>query len=94
MFFRKKNNDERSEKKKILDKVVMGAVIGGAIGSVIGASIAPKKGKETREELIDAAREVKKRSGKFFGKIRQLWSDRKKDTENDLKKIPHENENE
>lgn len=45
-------NNEEKGKKKIWDKVLMGAVIGGAIGSVVGGAVAPKKAgeKETEHE--------------------------------------------
>jgi len=36
------------DKKKLLDKILMGAVIGGAIGSVIGASIKHKNNSKKR----------------------------------------------
>lgn len=62
----------------------MGAVIGGAIGSVIGASIAPKKGKETREELKAVTRSAVSGTKTLFYKVKQLL---KKEKE---KKIPTE----
>lgn len=34
-----------------IDKLVMGVILGGAIGSVLGLTLAPRKGKETREIL-------------------------------------------
>ncbi|MBU0577309.1 YtxH domain-containing protein [Patescibacteria group bacterium] len=36
--------------KKVF-KVLTGVIIGGAIGSILGLTLAPKKGKETREYL-------------------------------------------
>ena len=66
-----KKDEDNKGKKKIWDKVLMGAVIGGAIGSVLGASIAPKKGKETRDEL--------KVGGKIlYKKIKNIFTSRKK----------------
>lgn len=76
----------------------MGAVIGGAIGSVIGASIAPKKGKETREDLVDVAKNAQKSSKIFFKRFRKMLKlgkdpvqpqDHKLDET--AQKIPHEN---
>lgn len=58
--------DKKKSKKHIWDKIIMGAVVGGAIGSVIGASIAPKKGKETRQEIIETAKESKSKIKKLF----------------------------
>lgn len=52
-------NNKKISKK--LDKFIMGAIIGGAIGSVLGLTLAPKKGKETREYL-------KKKSGELIEK--------------------------
>ena len=54
------------KKKKILDKVLMGAVIGGAIGSVVGATIAPKKEEKPKG---------------FFSKIKRLVTREKKEEE-------------
>ncbi|PIR55072.1 hypothetical protein COU74_02725 [Candidatus Peregrinibacteria bacterium CG10_big_fil_rev_8_21_14_0_10_36_19] len=74
----------KDKKKRILDKLVMGAVIGGAIGSVIGASIAPKEGKETREDLKEVAKTAKQSSLSLFHKIKGIMDRRK------MKKVPHE----
>lgn len=64
--------DEKKKKRKILDKVLMGAIIGGAIGSVMGASIAPKKGEETRKEIIQAAKKAKKEGSKIIKTIKKF----------------------
>lgn len=81
----------------------MGAVIGGAIGSVVGATIAPKKGKETRKEIIQAVKNTGKGSKRFFQKLKTLFSFWKKKPDSDqknssqpqhkhnqIKKIPNE----
>ncbi len=64
--FGKKKKQEK--KKSTIDKLIMGAIVGGAVGSVIGMTIAPQKGKETREmiaqkgkELIEKGQEIKKK---------------------------------
>lgn len=49
---------EQEKKKSTMDKLIMGAIVGGAIGSVIGMSIAPKKGKDTREFLAQKGKEA------------------------------------
>ena len=40
-----------SDKKKSVNKAILGLVIGAAVGSVIGASVAPDKGSNTRKKL-------------------------------------------
>lgn len=55
-----KNNDDKKKTSSSLDKIVMGAIIGTAVGSAIGASMAPKKGKETREQIMEKGQEVAK----------------------------------
>lgn len=59
------NNDKKSGAGSKLDKLIMGVILGGAIGSVLGLTLAPRKGKETREiikqksaELIEKGKEV------------------------------------
>ncbi len=72
----------------------MGAVVGGAIGSVLGASIAPKKGKETRQEIVDAVKSTGKNSKKLFHKLKSFFSFKKKKDDSrqnsSIKKIPNE----
>lgn len=86
-------NDKKKKGGKLLDKVLMGAIIGGAIGSVVGASIAPKKGKQTREEIAEKAKVAGEKSSKVFSMIKK-WifkkEDKKTELEQDSKKIPHE----
>ena len=43
--------------KKIF-KLLTGVVVGGAIGSILGLTLAPKKGKETRQYLRDKSLEM------------------------------------
>lgn len=43
--------------KKIF-KILTGVVIGGAIGSILGLTLAPKKGKETRQILREKSLEM------------------------------------
>lgn len=77
----------------------MGAIIGGAIGSVVGASIAPKKGKETRKDIVDAVKTTKKSGILFFEKIKKIFKFGKKNNDRQyrstassipIKKIPTE----
>jgi len=65
--FGKKKKEEK--KKSSIDKLVMGAIVGGAIGSVIGMSIAPHKGKETREFLSQKGKEMLKKGQAISDKI-------------------------
>jgi gas vesicle protein len=43
--------------KKIF-KLLTGVVVGGAIGSILGLTLAPRKGKETRQYLRDKSLEM------------------------------------
>lgn len=60
---------EESDKKltKKLDRLVMGIILGGAIGSVLGLTLAPRKGKETREI-------IKQKGHKLFEKGKEVSS--------------------
>ena len=52
------------DKKKLghkVDRLIMGIILGGAIGSVLGLTLAPRKGKETREI-------IKQKGGEFLEK--------------------------
>lgn len=66
-FFKKKHQEKKKSK---IDKLIMGAILGGAIGSVVGMSIAPKKGKETREYLSQKGQELFKKGQEISEKIR------------------------
>lgn len=60
--------DDKKITKK-LDRLIMGVILGGAIGSVLGLTLAPRKGKETREILKKKGQQLyekgKEASGKF-----------------------------
>lgn len=57
--------DDKKIGKKI-DRLVMGIILGGAIGSVLGLTLAPRKGKETREI-------IKKKGQKFVRDHREKF---------------------
>lgn len=99
----------KKKKNKItkqVDRFVMGAIIGGAIGSVLGMTLAPKKGKETREFLKEKAKEFKEKHGdqikniqaevvregkNLFGAFKKKIDQiQEEKEEEDRKKIPHE----
>lgn len=93
-------SEKNNKKRKLIDKVIMGAVIGGAIGSVLGATIAPKKGSETRKDISQAVDKAKEGGSKIF-RIIKKWLLRKKNNpetevneqspeDKDQKKIPCE----
>ncbi len=45
--------------------VFLSFVVGGIVGGVLGLLFAPKSGKETREDISEAAAELKKEAEKF-----------------------------
>jgi len=66
--FGKKKNQEK-KKRSTLDKLIMGAIVGGAVGSVIGMTIAPQKGKETREMIAQKGKEIIKKGQETIEKM-------------------------
>ena len=81
------NSDKSKKQKSNIDKLVMGTIMGVAVGSVIGMSIAPKKGKETRELIgqkgKDAYEKGKEMMNKgFFAKLKDKLSNKKESTTN------------
>ena len=69
--FGRRRKQEKEKKKSKIDKLIMGAIVGGAVGSVIGMSIAPQKGKETREYLAQKGKEMIKKGQDFSQKIKE-----------------------
>lgn len=45
--------------------VLLSFIVGGVVGTVLGILFAPKAGKETREDIAEAAAEIKKEAQKF-----------------------------
>ncbi|PKL36457.1 hypothetical protein CVV38_00945 [Candidatus Peregrinibacteria bacterium HGW-Peregrinibacteria-1] len=71
--------ENKSKKRRIFDKIIMGAVVGGAIGSVVGASI---KKKSSPEDLTTPQTPKKKSIlRRLIGSIGRR--------KNKLKKIPN-----
>ena len=74
---------EEKKKKRLFEKILMGAVIGGAIGSVVGATLTHKnKNEPTIEELPLKKR---RRIVEFLKKF-----SRKKKGLDELREIPNE----
>ena len=49
--------EENKKSAGKIDRLVMGIILGGAIGSVLGLTLAPHKGKETRNILKQKGKE-------------------------------------
>jgi gas vesicle protein len=45
--------------------VLLSFIVGGVVGGVLGVLFAPKSGKETRDDISEAAAEIKKEAQKF-----------------------------
>ncbi len=90
------------KKKSALDKIVMGALIGTAIGSAMSLTLAPQKGKETRDMIKEKGKDmgnVAKETGTgifrlFKVLLRRLLFGKKKNASSDknMKQIPNEME--
>ncbi len=52
-------------------KFALGAVFGALVGTITGVLIAPKSGKETREDLMKKAEELKENSGELVDKAKK-----------------------
>lgn len=57
-MYNKGMEDENKKKEGTLNKLIMGVILGGAIGSVVGLTLAPRKGKETREMIKQKGTEL------------------------------------
>ncbi len=51
-------DEEPKKEGSKLDRLIMGVILGGAIGSVLGLTLAPRKGKETREMIKQKGQEL------------------------------------
>jgi len=85
MFNKKKPEVlEKKKRKGVLERVVMGVIVGGAIGSVVGLTVAPKKGKETRDYLKEKGKEV---GEKFMNEYREDLNAAKESTKKNGAKV-------
>ncbi len=48
----------QKERKQFLQNVALGAAVGVTVGAVAGVLLAPKSGKETREDVVKAVKEL------------------------------------
>jgi gas vesicle protein len=51
--------------------VLLSFIVGGIVGGVLGILFAPKAGKQTREDIAEAAGEIKKEAEKFSKEARE-----------------------
>jgi len=51
--------------------VLLSFIVGGIVGGVLGILFAPKAGKETRQDISEAAAEMKKEAEKFAKDARE-----------------------
>jgi|GEM_PF-4661583 len=88
----------KKKKRRIFEKLIMGAIIGGAIGSVVGVSLKAKRDKERllqengrQPEGLSAHTEKKKSlTLRILKKAVGVFGKNRKDN---VKKIPTETEN-
>jgi gas vesicle protein len=77
-MFGKKRDEKDQKKKSKIDKLIMGAIVGGAIGSVVGMSLAPKKGKDTREFIAKKGKDILEKGKQLTDKIHSGMAERPK----------------
>lgn len=51
-------NTKQSREKKARKKVLAGLAVGAVVGAAAGVLLAPKSGKETREDIANAAKQL------------------------------------
>lgn len=90
-------DEQESQQKSTVDKIIMGAIIGTAIGSAVGLTMAPKKGKDTREDVKQLSKDTASgfmRLGKAI--VRRLFKGKSKKSDDrahrPMKEIPDEME--
>ena len=66
-----KKNREKKVRAKALKNVAIGAAIGTTLGAVAGVFLAPKSGKENREDVVKAAQEIPVRAKEIVEKAKE-----------------------
>jgi gas vesicle protein len=51
--------------------VLLSFIVGGIVGGILGVLFAPKAGRQTREDIAEAASEIKKEAEKFSKEARE-----------------------
>lgn len=51
--------------------VMLSFIVGGIVGGILGVLFAPKAGRQTREDIAEAASEIKKEAEKFSKEARE-----------------------
>ena len=78
MLMQSRLNAQNEAKKKAMKSAAIGAGIGAAVGVTAGVLLAPKSGKETREEL---AKHIKETSGMVKEKLEKMHAGVKPEAE-------------
>lgn len=76
--------ERESEVRK---KVAIGATIGLTVGAVAGVLLAPKAGKETRDELMETIRELPEKAKPVSDKVRKVVEEAKEKITEETHKI-------
>ena len=66
-----KKNREKKVRAKALKNVAIGAAIGTTLGAVAGVFLAPKSGKENREDIMNAAKEIPEKAKEILEKTKE-----------------------
>jgi gas vesicle protein len=85
-------SNKRKEKKRAVKNTAVGLSLGAMVGAVAGMLFAPKKGKETREDIAKGAKkvalDVKSTAEESFqtikAKVKELECKKNKSEENEL----------
>lgn len=90
----------KKKKRRIFEKLIMGAIIGGAIGSVVGVSLKARRDKEKllqqqgrQAEGLSPHTDTDKKKSITLRILRKAVGVFARNRKNDVKKIPTETEN-
>ena len=69
----KKGKEKREKKVRVraIKNAAIGAAIGTTIGAVAGVLLAPKSGKENREDLVKVAKEIPEKAKEIVEKTKE-----------------------
>ena len=85
VFEKVKKQRKAAENKKALKNVAVGAALGVTVGAVAGVLLAPKSGKETREELAVATKDAVEKAKVKIEEVKEKTLEKVEEAKGQLK---------